>query len=309
MKKVQILIMFTILMTVFTACDQKGNHKMEEQESYKIYYLNNTRTSLVGESYTPTGTTVNQLIEEIIGAMQEVPKNLSYKTVLPNGISIKKTTLDEDGMLSVDFDSNYGTLTGESEVLCRVAIVKNLCQIEGVDEVSFSVDGIPLMDHNNRLVGFMSENDIIDNTGGENAIITLYFANKKGNKLSRTRVRVNYDGTVPLEEVIIKQLIQGPGIIDGLDTDTLFSTIPKGTQLLKTTTKGGVCSVYFNEKFLDKLDTVTEEVAIYSVVNSLWELSSVNKVQFYINGELVKTFKEYKGFDQLFDRNLDILDN
>ena len=60
-----------------------------------------------------------------------------------------------------------------------------------------------------------------------------------------------------------------------------------------------------NEKFLDKLPDISDEVAIYSIVNSLVELPGINRVQFRINGQTMETFQNTP-FEVLFERNLTI---
>ena len=48
-------------------------------------------------------------------------------------------------------------------------------------------------------------------------------------------------------------------------------------------------------------------MAIYSVVNTLVELSTINKVQFSIDGEQVLTYNDSVNFGESFERNLDIV--
>ena len=55
------------------------------------------------------------------------------------------------------------------------------------------------------------------------------------------------------------------------------------------------------------LPGVTDEVVIYSIVNSLAEISGVSKVQFMVNGEVQKKYRENIPFDGLFERNLDLV--
>lgn len=88
----------------------------------------------------------------------------------------------------------------------------------------------------------------------------------------------------------------------------MLKTIPDGTELLNVSTKDGICYVDFNEKFMDKMEGIKDEVVIYSVVNSLVELSTINKVQFTINGEIKKNYREGISFDGLFERNLDLVE-
>ena len=80
--------------------------------------------------------------------------------------------------------------------------------------------------------------------------------------------------------------------------------IGNGSNLL---VKDGVCYVDFNEKFLERREGISSEVAIYSVVNSLAELSGIYKVQFLINGEIKKTYQNLD-FSSSFERNLDIVE-
>ena len=58
---------------------------------------------------------------------------------------------------------------------------------------------------------------------------------------------------------------------------------------------------------MNKLSDISDEVAIYSVVNSLCDLSSVSKVQFMIDGKTIATYRENLAFDGLFERNLDLV--
>ena len=52
--------------------------------------------------------------------------------------------------------------------------------------------------------------------------------------------------------------------------------------------------------FLTVVGNVSTDVAIYSIVNSLVELTNINKVQILINGEVPDSFS-----NSTFERNLD----
>ncbi len=200
----------------------------------------------------------------------------------------------------INFDTNYSQLSEIPEVLCRATVVKTMCQIPGIDFVLFNVNGQLLIDSNGVQTGLMTSEFFIENTGAEiNYKVTLYFANETGDSLKVTSRNIFYTGAAPIEELVINQLINGPTEIG------LYASIPNGTTLLNVSTKESICYVDFNEKFLEKLPDVTDEVTIYSVVNSLVELPGINKVQFRINGKSVETFGN-TSFDVLFERNLSI---
>lgn len=303
--------MILLFCTFLTGC--KGKKQVQEEESkYKIYYLDNKETRIVSVPYKPKGNSTKQLIKEFITQLEKDPENLSYKKAKPDIIGIKNYKLTEDGQLTLNFDGNYKSLTGITEILCRAAIVKTLGQIEGIEYIEFNVNGQPLMNTNEKPIGFMKQDDFIGNTGGktdynQEVTMTLFFANKKGNALLETRVTKIYDGTISMEQLIMEQLINGPGAIKGLKEDNLYPTIPSSTSLIKVSTKDGLCYVDLSKEFLEKIPEITDEVAIYSIVNSLVEMPSVNKVKFLIEGEEQKTYRETMTFNQYFERNLDIV--
>ena len=198
------------------------------------------------------------------------------------------------------------------EILRRAAIVKTLCQIPEITGVQFYIAGQPLTGSNMEAVGVMYADDFIDNTGGEtsykqNATLNMYFADHRGTSLVEVPVEITYDAAIPLEQLAIEQLMKGPYSIDGVNKDTVLSTIPEGTRLNKVTVKENTCYVDFSSEFLNKRKAITADVAIYSVVNTLVELPTVNKVQFSIDGEQVLEYSDTMKFGEPFERNLDLV--
>ena len=82
----------------------------------------------------------------------------------------------------------------------------------------------------------------------------------------------------------------------------MFPTINPSTKIINVMTKDGVCYVNLSEDFLTVVGNVPTKVSVYSIVNSLVELNSVNKVQILVNGEVPASFS-----NTVFERNLDIV--
>ncbi|MFA9462999.1 MAG: GerMN domain-containing protein [Velocimicrobium sp.] len=315
MKKIVTVLSLFLFVMLLVGCKESTTKKgtSELDSDYFLYYLDNKETQVVSESYKPKGTTMEEQIEEYTDALREKkPSNLTYKKALPDYVTMNVSDTVENEQLTLDFDSNYLNLTGASEVLCRAAIVKTFCQIEGIEYVQFIVDGQPLKDSYDLPIGFMQAEDFIDNTGGEvkyeqNATVVLYFSDSSGNSLVETRVKIKYDGTIPLEQLVLNQLMKGPSSIEGVKKDELLLTIPENAKLNKVTVKDGVCYVDFSSEFLKGVEGVSTNATIYSVVNTLVEISEVNKVQFAIDGEQVKDFKEGIELDIPLERNLDLV--
>ncbi len=315
MKKIRLLVSLFLLAILLTGCKETGTKEenLEKNSDYYIYYLDNKETQVVREAYEPTGTTMEEQIEEYSDALrQKKPSELTSKKALPDYVTMTPSMDVENEQLTLSFDSNYLNLRGASEVLCRAAIVKTFCQIEGIQYVQFLVDGQPLNNSYELPIGFMQEEDFIDNTGGEvkyeqNATVILYFADASGKKLMDTRVKIKYDGTIPLEQLVLNQLIKGPNSIEGVNPNAILQTVPEKTELNKVTVKDGVCYVDFSSDFLKGVEGVSANATIYSVVNTLTEISEVSKVQFTISGAPVVSFGDGIQLDAPFERNLDIV--
>lgn len=300
------VVIILLLTGLFTACSQKETETKQVNETdnmKQIYYINRDETKIVGEKFNPVGTTSEELVKEYVGALDKEPKDSSLIQAKPETVKIEKYTFNQDGRLSLYFNSAYSTeLVDISEVLCRAAIVKTLSQIEGVESIEFYVDGQPLMDYNGKAIGLMTPKDFIDSTSAEDVFVKVYFSNPKGTKLMPSNLKITYDGNFSIEQLIVERLIQGP------IEDKMIKTLPEGTVLNKISTKDGICYVDFNSKFLDTLPGINDEVVIYSIVNSLVELSTIHKVQFSINGDIKKNFGDGIAFDGFFERNLELVE-
>jgi germination protein M len=268
----------------------------------QVFYINTDETTITGENYEPTGSSPEELVDEYIKALSSNPKSSSLKKVIQDGIKVDKFNFNKDGRLSLYFNTEYTILTGITEVLCRAAIVKTLSQISGVKSVEFYVDGQPLKTNNKKTIGLMSAKDFIDSTSAEDVFVKVYFSNIKGTALKASYLKITYKGNIPIEQLIVERLIEGP--IEG----KMIKTLPEGTKLNNITTKDGICYVDFNQNFMNKTPGIKDEVVLYSVANSLIELSTINKVQFTIDGVIKKNYGEGIAFDGFFERNLELVE-
>ena len=173
--------------------------------------------------------------------------------------------------------------------------------------MEYTIEDQPLMYSELNPVGAMSADDFIDNTGGEttyyqNVQVSLYYTDLEGKKLFQTRHNVEFDGTISLEELVVRQLLAGP-----LEDDKLSPVLPAGTKINKVSLKDGICYVDFSKEFLEGRDGVSDDVIVYSVVNSLSDIGNVSKVQFWIDGKPVSSYRETVQIDLPIERKFDII--
>ena len=272
-----------------------------DESGYRIWYINQDETCLKYENKELQSKNEEGLLREMMEVMRETPTDDELKPVIPEDVELLDFDF-EHNQLYLDFSPEYKKMPKVYEVLCRAAIVRTLGQIDGVEYVDFQVNGEPLTDLEGKEIGLMNEDQFIENAGEEinaykTADLTLYFANKAGDKLVGQRVAMEYNSNISLEKLIVEQLIAGPPF------EGAYPTIPSETKLLNISIKDNICYVNLDEGFLGTGYNVIESIPVYSIVNSLIENTDAQKVQISINGESNRMFRESINFDTIFEKN------
>ena len=309
-KQKSMVFILLVCLLILTGC--KGRRDIGGDTTgnvYKIYYLNSAMTRLEPQDYTmPEKTSESddtQLDWEIVKLMEQlktVPKDLDRQAAVPDKVGFEKYKL-EDKVLYLYFDNNYSMMNSTREILCRASLVRTLTQIKGIDYVAVYTADQPLMDSAGSPVRPMANSDFIDNISNVNSYekteLVLYFANGTGDKLERETREVVHSVNTSLEKLIVEQLIAGPSRVG------MNPTLPKETKLLNVSVNDNVCYINFDSTFLNNTLEVKEYIPIYSIVNSLAAVTSINKVQFTVNGSQEFMFRDSISLNQLFERNLD----
>lgn len=310
MKKL-IISVIVVLLTVIglSAC---GNGEQEGSYSYQIFYVNKEGTRVVSEEYVTDTSSENkeELLQDLIRLLGDTAERPEYLSPLSE--SYQGYTLNE-GQINLDFNENYAKQDAIVEVLCRAAIVRTMTQIDGIDTVTFSVQGEALLDAIGIPVGAMTADSFIDNAGTEiNAYVEtefrLYFANETEDALKEVSRNVIYNSNISMEQQVVEELIKGPLENDVAESGAVLPTVNPSVTILGVTVRDRVCYVNLSEEFLTPVSNVTSQTALYSIVNSLVELPGVNKVQISIDGNTDVTFRDSVSLTTMFERNLDILE-
>ena len=310
MKKRMILAVVVLLFTAgLCAC---GRGKQEGSYSYQIYYVNKEGTRVVSEEYVTDTSSEDkeELLQEFIGLLKDTSDRPEYLSPLSD--SYQGYALNE-GQVNLDFSEDYAKQGHIVEVLGRAAVVRTVTQINGIDTVTFSVQGEALVDAIGIPVGAMTADSFIDNAGTEiNAYVDtefrLYFANETGDALTEVSRNVIYNSNISMEQQVVEELIKGPRQDDIAGYEAGYPTVNPAVTILSVTVRDRVCYVNLSEEFLTPVYDVTSQVALYSIVNSLVELPGVNKVQISIDGNTDVTFRDSVSLTTVFERDLDIIE-
>ena len=258
MKKLLGMLLASSLLLSLIGCSNG-----EGEYDAKIYYVNTDKTSITAVDYNFTSDKTEGQLAEAFKMLREDPEDIDYITTIPAGLELKRWKLN-DGTLEVYFVGDYDSLDVFTEVLIRAAIVKTLVQIEEVKSVSFYINNAPLVDFSGEL----------------STELTLYFASADGMSLVPENRKVYYSRNVSIEKLVIEQLLKGP------DDSRLLSALPAGTKLNSISiSENGVCIANFDASVETTIAGVTENVTLYSIVDSLTELDSIKQVQILVNGE------------------------
>ncbi len=285
-----------------------GKEEADPSRIYEIYYVGSTETKVEVRDYEMQSSDTQDQIQEILWCLATMPSKLEYKAPLGMGFQLLDYRLDNDTLI-LNMDAAYKELSPSTEVLVRAALVCSLTQVENVDYVEITVDGNPLYDNLNNLVGRMDATQFVNNLGSEissyeMADLTLYFANEAGDGLIAINRKKAYNTNIPLDRLVVEQLLAGPGQdVEG----QVFPTVNPDTKIVSVRTRDGICYVNLDATFLNQIYNVTADVTIYSIVDSLVELNTINKVQISINGDTTETYREKYSFSTVFERNLDIV--
>ena len=131
-------------------------------------------------------------------------------------------------------------------------------------------------------------------------VVTLYFLDVD-----------NYELAPEARQIDAKDLLDNPYellinlLIEGSENEKLKKLIPENTKLNSAEVKDGILYIDFSENFIkeQKLGKEQEEMILKSIVNTVTELTEVNKIAILIDGMQDREFPDGElKFDKVFVR-------
>lgn len=299
MKRFLYFIISVLLILTATGCRKEEPVPEIKSGEYNIFYLNSTRTKLAPMPFDTETTDQGTLIGELAGRILTIPENPDYQGIMGDRVKLLDIKRD-DNVLYLNFNKEYMSMKPTREILCRAALAKTFLQVDGIDYISITCDGQPLLDRDGSPIGAFSDSDftesIMDVNIYERVKLKLYFANEKKDGLVAEEREVVHNVNTSLEKMIVEQLMAGPQISGN------YPVIPKDTKLLNVSISENICYVNFDIKFTSGEPEAAEYIPIYAIVNSLTELQTVNKVQITVNGSANIMYRDALSLSSPFER-------
>lgn len=289
MKRKILILLGCMLLSFLVGCATK---EKQSDEMY-VYYLNADGNALLQASYP---------MMDVEGVLDK----MKIHALLPKGVEINKYKVDRL-QIQLYFNEAYSEMNKSTEVLVRAAIVQTMTQLPDVEFVSFYIGNEALRDNDGSVVGLMTAQDFVQNTGSsidsyQTTDLRLYFADKEGKQLKETKKsNIRYNANTAIERLVVEQLMKGTSSAGSQ------SVIPKTTKLLGVSVKDGVCYVNFDSKFVTDSYDLNPEVTIYAVVNSIIANANVTRVQILIDGANDAMYKNIVDLSKPLEWNVEIV--
>lgn len=290
-------LIYVIILFLFISCSKKEEIVVNGDNVVEIYYLKENNKEV---STTIVDLSIDNVNKNKIEKIYDYILKLSGSDDEFNKINLLSYEKD-NRVLILNFSREYKELSKLDMVLFNSILAKTYIGLDGIKSIDIFID-------NEKIINLKSTDYIYNKDDNiafcSNFDVSLYFGSN--GKLVERSYRSNYDGKESIEYYILKLLIKGPN-----KKSNLSKTINPKTKIIKCMEKDGICFVYLNDKFLDFPKDVTEEMSIYSIVNTLTKLKKITKVKIYIKDiDYFELFKEkYKNIkNPYFERNLSIVE-
>ena len=270
-------------MAIFAGCGEDES----SEGGFVLYATDSSYTKLIEYDFTPLGDTPEALIREFFVSMQEYSDG-SAISLIPSKLSCSASSVEGD-VLSIDVSGDISSITTAQRLLFTAAMTRSAKQIDGIEGLIIYNNGEIITDASGESLGILKSSRFVSNAIDEaddyrESEVTLYYANENQDGLIKVTETIRYRSSTSLEKAVVEKLIAGPESSVTEDGQTIKSTLPSGLTLLGINVRDGVCYVNFDSKFISNKVSGYDEIPVYSVVNSLFELSDISSVQISING-------------------------
>ncbi|MDR2650128.1 MAG: GerMN domain-containing protein [Clostridiales bacterium] len=238
------------------------------------------------------------------------PQNPNLHKTTPDDLSIIEPLIirlapeRSDYIFVVDFTKDYYNMQPIDEMFFRAALIWTMTDLDFINNVEIRVDGEELRNSLGVVMGSLNRinidiHPIISPIKTVSRTVKLYFTDETGAKLLPEERTIDVNPDLPIGQFIMEQLILGPR------QEGHFPTVSADVKIRDMQYQDGICFVNLSSDFLSKspASSAADEVTVYSVVNSLTEVTQVRKVQFLIESAIVTQLKGNMDLSRQFERN------
>ncbi|MDD3839075.1 MAG: GerMN domain-containing protein [Clostridia bacterium] len=289
---------------------EKANAKISKEEKvcFKkiILYFKDKYSEFVIPEIREIEIIDNSLEKAVINELIKGPQKQGLVRTIPEGTQLLDFNISKGTAVvtfSEEMSSNFnGGSANEEAVISSIA--NTLTELPHIKNVKINIKHKKKGNYGINTIGghFLLDKPIerIESRIGKR--INLYFAEQNAENLI-PEYRAIEMGIKSVARRAIQELINGP------KNEKLFPTIPEGTQLLSISIKDEICYVNFSNEIIDnhKGGSAGEAMTIYSIVNTLTQFDSIDKVQILVDDKARETLAGHIAIDQPIARNAKLI--
>ena len=266
------------------------SNSLEKSSIYLIDQNNYVAKSYIVFSTKEVDKNIAEIIEMLTvnGKRQDYIPN-GFKPIIPEGTTLLSQSLDENGLLKIDFSKDILEITKENEEKMIEAIIYSLTNIKEVKKIMIFVDGKQLTElpHSkknlpptlDRSFGINKQYDL--DKYKDTTKTTVYYVSKYNSNYYYVPVTHVNNNTANKVEVIINELKSSP-----IYQTNLMSYLAANAELLDYEIMENKIYMSFNRYLLDdfKDKNILEEVK-YTIALSLKDNFDAKEAIFHVEEE------------------------
>lgn len=277
LKRIVMAMVIISLLALVWGCRSDGASKKKVKENdtagdFYIYYINDDWKDISRKK-----TDIDQMasdenkVDLAMNALLEGSDTADLSAPVPKGMVYQRYIYDGFGTVNLIFNADMENVDTYSVVLSKMAFVKTLSQIDSVQKIVYEV--VDSANEKNIITEELTTDSFadMDNIMDSEKEIRIYMPDTSGESLIEKSLILDYSAKESLPEQVMQGLCNA---YDGTTTPFNERTVVKSINL-----DNGLCTVTFNDEFVKGKDGIDDNVIVYSIVDSLLELSDIHKVQ------------------------------
>lgn len=263
------------------------NGEAIQQTEILLYYSDANHRCLLTEKRTVPYLEPEKLPDYVVEQLIRGPQTPGMVSALPQGTVKWEVTVD-NGICAVDFNEDFyrnRPKDEQAEQLALLSVVNSLCELDGVNQVQFYVEG--------RKRTIYERLDISSPYSMDTSVVgpvreelnefegTICLPGQNDHLLHRLTVRVRTRGNISSEAALIQTLFSRPNQ-NSLRNPMEGMELPNSVNL-----SGAVCRVDLNKQALESLDEETRTEVFRSIVATLTAQNGIYRVLISADGESI----------------------
>ena len=268
MKKLIAYILLPLML--LTSCSSTRNNDYVTCSLY--YYADEMQDSISAKKITLENSSPKELAEKLFALLSSPESKKTFPIVTPD---IKLAEISAKGReCTLTLSSRYLELPEQKRAEINTCVTHTMCSLPGIEQVTITCGETSST--------FTADDFIIVSPRTFHNMFTanLYFANENFDMLTKEERTISLESDKSLEYLVLTELIIGPSDISGRPL------LSEKIKINSVEVSEGICIIDFSSDFITKTshNEITEQLTVYSIVNTITELPMINSVRFLIDG-------------------------